>query len=168
MVIVLHCTRKNKLSSKNKVLCLVCKFSYKSFLSFVLPLQQNNPTIFNPCFCPFKRPSKKGLDKNSDFFSDAGRISISKLSSLSQSFLLFSTFTIRCHTRFKSAFAACWCVFQEITLACSNQQNYFENETAWSKRTFKTRVATRLYTRQMISFSFFVLSHDHDTLLATW
>ena len=35
-------------------------------------------------------------------------------------------------------------VFKEITLVGSNQSNYFENANAYSKRTLKTRVATRL------------------------
>ena len=50
----------------------------------------------------------------------------------------------RCHTRFKCAFTACCCVFEEITLVGSNLLNYFENAKACSKYTLKTRVATRL------------------------
>ena len=50
----------------------------------------------------------------------------------------------RCHTRFQRAFTACCCVFKVITLVGSNQGNYFENANACSKRTLKTRVATRL------------------------
>jgi len=34
--------------------------------------------------------------------------------------------------------------FQVITFVGSNQGNYFENATACSKRTLKTRVATQL------------------------
>ena len=50
----------------------------------------------------------------------------------------------RCHTRFQRAFAACCCVFKEITFIGSNQRNYFEHANACSKRTSKTRMATRL------------------------
>ena len=55
------------------------------------------------------------------------------------------SFKAHCHTRFQRAFAAWFCVFKEITLVCSNERNYFENANACSKRTLKTRVATRLY-----------------------
>jgi len=51
---------------------------------------------------------------------------------------------LRCDERFTHAFTACGCVFKEITLVDSNQDNYFENVTACSKRTLKTTVATQL------------------------
>jgi len=51
---------------------------------------------------------------------------------------------LRCDERFTHAFTACGCVFKEITLVSSNQDNYFENATACSKRTLKTTVATQL------------------------
>ena len=54
--------------------------------------------------------------------------------------MCFLCVKVRCHTRFQRAFTACCCVFKEITMVGSNQSNYFEN----SKRTLKTRVATRL------------------------
>jgi len=41
-------------------------------------------------------------------------------------------------------FTACSCVFKVITLIGSNQGNFFENGTAFSKRTLKTTVATQL------------------------
>jgi hypothetical protein len=47
-------------------------------------------------------------------------------------------------------FTACGIVFKEITLVGSNQGNYFENETACSKYTLKTTVATQLKSK--ISF----------------
>ncbi len=49
-----------------------------------------------------------------------------------------------CDERFTHAFNACGCVFKEITLVGSNQGNYFENATAYSKGTLKTTVATQL------------------------
>jgi len=51
---------------------------------------------------------------------------------------------LRCDERYTHAFTACGCVFNEITLAGSNQGNYFENENACSKRKLKTTVATQL------------------------
>jgi len=51
---------------------------------------------------------------------------------------------LRCDERFTHAFTACGYVFKEITLAGSNQDNYFENATACSKRTLNTTVATQL------------------------
>ena len=50
-----------------------------------------------------------------------------------------------CHTRFQHTFTAWCCDFEEITYVDSNQRNYCENPNACSKRTLKTRVATRLY-----------------------
>ena len=50
----------------------------------------------------------------------------------------------RCHTRFQRAFTACCFVFEETNLDSSNQRNYFNNANLCSKRTMKTRVATRL------------------------
>jgi len=51
---------------------------------------------------------------------------------------------LRCDKRFTHMFTACGCVFKEITLAGSNQDNYFENATACSKQLLKTTVATQL------------------------
>ncbi len=51
---------------------------------------------------------------------------------------------LRCDERFTHALTACSCVFKVVTSVGSNQGNYFENETACSKRTFKTTVATQL------------------------
>jgi len=51
---------------------------------------------------------------------------------------------LSCNSRFQRAFTACNCVFKVITLAGSNQGNYFANATACSKRTLKTTVATQL------------------------
>ena len=50
----------------------------------------------------------------------------------------------RCHMRFQRAFTARCCDFKVITLVWANLCNFFENATASSKRTLKTRVATRL------------------------
>ncbi len=47
-------------------------------------------------------------------------------------------------TRFQRAFTVCICIFKVITLAGSNQRNYFENATTCSTCTLKTRVATLL------------------------
>jgi len=52
---------------------------------------------------------------------------------------------VRCHTRFQGAFTACGCVFKVITLVGSNQDTYFENATACSKRTLKTRKGWKFY-----------------------
>jgi len=52
---------------------------------------------------------------------------------------------LRCDERFTHALTACGSVFKLITLAGSNQGNYFENATACSKRMSKTTVATQLY-----------------------
>jgi hypothetical protein len=54
-------------------------------------------------------------------------------------------FKLHCDERFTRAFIACGCVFKEITLVGSNQGNYFENATSFSKRMLKTTVATQLY-----------------------
>ncbi len=51
---------------------------------------------------------------------------------------------LRCDECFTHAFTACSCVFKEITLVGSKQDNYFENATACSKRTLKTTVTTQL------------------------
>ncbi len=51
---------------------------------------------------------------------------------------------LHCDTRFQRAFTACVCFFKVITLVWANQRNYFENVTAWTKRTLKTTVATQL------------------------
>jgi hypothetical protein len=51
---------------------------------------------------------------------------------------------LRCDERFTHAFTACGCVFNEITLVDPNQDNYFENATACSKRMRKTLVASQL------------------------
>jgi len=51
---------------------------------------------------------------------------------------------LRCDERFTHAFTASGCIFREITLVGSNQGNYCENATAFSKRTLKTTVATQL------------------------
>jgi len=58
---------------------------------------------------------------------------------------------MRCDERFTHAFTACKCVFKEITLVGSNQDNYFENANACSKRTMKTTVATQLKGRVSLS-----------------
>jgi len=55
-----------------------------------------------------------------------------------------TTLRMRCEERFTHAFTACNCVFKEIALVGSNQGNYFENATVWTKRTLKTTVATQL------------------------
>jgi len=47
----------------------------------------------------------------------------------------------------RRAFYEFVCVIKEFTLVGSNQGNYFENETACSKRTLKTTVATQPYFR---------------------
>ena len=57
----------------------------------------------------------------------------------------------RCHTRFHRAFTACCFVFTEITLVDPSQRNYCENANACSKRTLKTRVATRFFDRMRFS-----------------
>ena len=57
---------------------------------------------------------------------------------------MISDLKARCHTLFQRALTAFCCVFKEITLIGSNQRKYFENAHASSKRTLKTRVATRL------------------------
>ena len=59
-------------------------------------------------------------------------------------------------TRFQRVFTACCCVFKVITLLWSNLRNYFENAKACSKRTLKTRVATRLYGLQVKILPFMV------------
>jgi hypothetical protein len=51
---------------------------------------------------------------------------------------------LSCDSRFQRMFTACGCVFKVILLVVSNQGNYFENATACSKRTLKTRVAMQL------------------------
>jgi len=51
---------------------------------------------------------------------------------------------LSCDIRFQRAFTACSCVFKVISLVWDNQDNYFENSIAWSKRTLKTTVATQL------------------------
>jgi len=51
---------------------------------------------------------------------------------------------LRCYRRFQRVFTSCSCVFKVITLIGSNQGNYFENATEFSKRTLKTTVATQL------------------------
>ena len=56
----------------------------------------------------------------------------------------------RCHKRFQHALTACCCVFKEVTVVGSNQQNYLENENTCSKRTLKTRVATRLNQHEYV------------------
>jgi hypothetical protein len=56
----------------------------------------------------------------------------------------FLLLKLRCDERFTHAFTACERVFKEITLVGSNQSNYFENATAFSKRMLKTTVATQL------------------------
>jgi hypothetical protein len=61
---------------------------------------------------------------------------------------------LSCDSHFQRAFAACVCVFKEITLVSSSQRNYFENATAWNKRTLKTIVATQLYLTTQICFDF--------------
>jgi len=58
--------------------------------------------------------------------------------------LLQANFKLRCDMHFQCAFTACGCVFKVITLVWANQSNYFENETACSKRTLKTCVSTQL------------------------
>ncbi len=52
---------------------------------------------------------------------------------------------LRCDERFTHAFTACGCDYKEITLVGSNQSNYFENATAYSKR--KLKLTTQLYNR---------------------
>jgi len=59
--------------------------------------------------------------------------------------MLQRNFKLSCDSRFQRAFTACSCVFKVITLVCANQDNYYENATACSKRTLKTTVATQLY-----------------------
>jgi len=44
------------------------------------------------------------------------------------------TLKLSCDSRFQCAFAACSCVFKEITLLWPNQSNFFENKTTCSKR----------------------------------
>jgi len=61
---------------------------------------------------------------------------------------------LRCDTRFQRAFTACSCVFKLIILIGSNQGNYFENATAWSKCTLKTTVATQLYWLKIIGYCY--------------
>jgi len=51
---------------------------------------------------------------------------------------------LSCDSRFQREFNACSFVFKGIARVGSNQGNYFENETACSKRKLKTRVATQL------------------------
>jgi hypothetical protein len=51
---------------------------------------------------------------------------------------------LRCDSRFQRAFTAWSCVFKVFTLIGSNQGNYFENATTYSKRMRKTLVATQL------------------------
>jgi len=51
---------------------------------------------------------------------------------------------LSCDSRFQRAFTACVSVLKQITLVGLNQHNFFENETACSKRTLKTTVATQL------------------------
>jgi len=46
-------------------------------------------------------------------------------------------------SRFQRAFIACVCIFKVTTRLWTNQDNYFENATACSKRTLKTTVATQ-------------------------
>jgi len=48
---------------------------------------------------------------------------------------------LRCDTSFQHAFTARGYVFKVITLVWTNQRNYFENATAYSRRTLKTRIA---------------------------
>jgi len=57
-----------------------------------------------------------------------------------------NSFTVKLSrdSRFQRAFTAGVCVFKVITLVGSNQCNYIENATAFSKRTLKTTVATQL------------------------
>ena len=75
-----------------------------------------------------------------DFFFGTEEVVIKH--TLLSSLLWIWSVKARCHTRFQHAFTACCCVFKETTLVASNQRNYLEN--ACSKRTLKTRVATRL------------------------
>jgi len=58
---------------------------------------------------------------------------------------------LHCDERFTHAFTACGCFFKEITLVDPNQDNYFENATACSKRMRKTLVATQLYSLRVRS-----------------
>jgi hypothetical protein len=51
---------------------------------------------------------------------------------------------LSCDSRFEHAFTACVCVFKVITLVWVNQDNYFENANACSKRTLKMTVSTHL------------------------
>jgi hypothetical protein len=54
---------------------------------------------------------------------------------------------LRCDERFTHAFTACGCVFKEIMLVAANQGNYYENATAFSKRTLK-RLSQLNFTSQ--------------------
>jgi len=71
-----------------------------------------------------------------------------------------------CDERFTQAFTACGCVLNEITLVGSNQGNYFENATAYSKRTLKTTVAAEL--KAALQRAFYACSkHTLKTTVAT-
>jgi len=60
---------------------------------------------------------------------------------------------LRCDERFTHAFTAYGCVFKEITLVDSNQGNFFENATVYSKRMRKTLVATQLYIEHSFPYA---------------
>jgi len=51
---------------------------------------------------------------------------------------------LSCNSHFYRAFTACICIFKVITLAGSNQCNYFKYANACSKCMLKTTVATQL------------------------
>ena len=57
-----------------------------------------------------------------------------------------------CISRFQRAFTAYVYVFKEMTLVSSIQRYFFDNATACSKRTLKTRVATSLNTHNTFFF----------------
>jgi hypothetical protein len=95
------------------------------------------------------------LKQSHHLSSNLSKLKVSKYLTLSLSATksTFVTFTLIAHIKlhnlklgcdmlFQLAFTACGCVFKVITLVQSNQLNFFENATACSKRTLKTRVAT--------------------------
>jgi len=72
---------------------------------------------------------------------------------------IYLIFNLRYDSRFQHASTACSCVFKEITLVWANQGTYFKNETACSKRTLKTTVATQL-KRLMINKTIYLILND--------
>jgi len=74
---------------------------------------------------------------------------------------------LRCDERFTYALTACVCVFKVITLVGSNQRNYFENATTFSKRTLKTTVATQLRQHIPKQLSQTILQYEAETGIIT-